>query len=357
MRYRIASVSGDRVVLRFSMPERPFIISILIVMGVFFLFLGIADALPDAGPPEPLLALFFIGFGLFCFCAIFLFATGLHFPARLIFDNAEGWLLVKGKKGETEGAVPYSGIAGISVCRTASDRMILHSTGIDLRQGSRWELYAARKEAKALAFKETLGKSVKLDATPGKEPRVSSGPHREGEAAGRILFSWRRKSNALQLGVSVLSLISFCGAIVGMKPFASGPTAYLVALAFVAFLLVMAVWGIIRTAGESNQVEIDTTAVTWRRRSLFLGERTASMPRADIAAVDLSFSFARMESAITLLRQEETEPFTRYRRGTFEGLEAFRIISFIRKLNRIDMSALPLGDRLSLTEAIRESLG
>ena len=67
---------------------------------------GLAFAIPGENA-DPLRALFFLGFGLFCFCAIFHVSTGIAFPKRLVFDDASGWLLAEVKGSRMEKAIPY----------------------------------------------------------------------------------------------------------------------------------------------------------------------------------------------------------------------------------------------------------
>jgi hypothetical protein len=74
------------------MPERPLVVVFLAAAAAVCLLLGIAFAIPEgtptgysassgACPGGSLRAVCFFGFGLFCLCAIFLFRTGVVFPA------------------------------------------------------------------------------------------------------------------------------------------------------------------------------------------------------------------------------------------------------------------------------------
>lgn len=85
---------------------------------------------------------------------------------------------------------------------------------------------------------------------------------------------------------------------------ATGPTAYIVAVAFGGFFFIAALVGILWTMGERTRME----------------------------------------------------RFVRYRQGTFSPIETPGLISFLRGLPRIDVSALPPADRLALAVLIRDAV-
>lgn len=356
MRYRITSAAEDRTILRLVVPERASLVILLVLVGLFCLVTGLAYTLPDGGNADPLRALFFIGFGLFCFCAIFFMAAGIPIPKRLIFDDSTGWLYAEISRGRLEKAIPYGGIAGFSLAEARRDTMNLHSAGIDIRMGGRWELYAARRSEAPKRFLDALASSVHLGSPTLGDPPSPLEMKENRFAGGKRRFEWKRRARALPLAASLVTLISFSAAFVGIKPLASGVGAYIVALSFLVVLLSAAVIGALRAAGERIRVEVDSGSVSWWRSSLFVREKGFAIRTSDIRAADLSFSFARMESAVSLLRAEDLERFSRYRQGTLSPLEAMRIPGFLRALRRIDVSALGLGDRVLLAEAIRSLL-
>jgi hypothetical protein len=129
-----------------------------------------------------------------------------------------------------------------------------------------------------------------------------------------------------------------------------------VALGFAALLVAAAAVSLLGAAGERHEVQLGAGSVSYRRSSTFRREKSFRVAISAVAAVDLSFSFARMETAISLLAPGEMDLFTRYRQGTFCPAEAAGILSFLRALRRIDVSALPPGERLGLAEILREAL-
>jgi hypothetical protein len=353
MRYRIVSSKDGRTILTLSMPERAIVVILLVIIGLFCLMVGVGYTIPDGGGMDPMRALFFIGFGLLCFCAIFFLSTGTVLPKRLVFDDAEGWLLTEDRKGGREKAIPYGGIAGFSVAAARRDTMNLHSVGIDVGKGGRWELYTSRHAIAAEHFKEALLATVQLDSPTIGERAAPTGMTGTKLPGGKVRFEWKRRARPVSLVASLVTLLSFCGTFAAIRPLVSGTAAYVIALAFVTVLLAVVAAGAVRTAGERMRVEVDPKTVSWWKSSAFIREKARSMRIAEIASVDLSFSFARMESAVALLHADEIERFTRYRQGTFSPVEAFGILRFLRSLTRIDVSALALGDRVALAEAIR----
>jgi hypothetical protein len=356
VRYRITSAAEGRTVLTLAAPERASLVTLLVLIGLFCLLTGLAYALPDGGKADPLRALFFIGFGLFCFCAMFFAVAGIPFPKRLVFDDPTGWLYAEISRGKPERAVPYGGIAGFSLREARRDTMNLHSAGIDIRMGGRWELYAARRPDAPKRFLDALSSSVHLGSPTLGDPPAPLEMKETRFADGKRRFEWSRRARALPLAASLVTLISFSAAFAGIRPLASGAGAYLIAFSFLVVLLSATAVGAIRAAGERVRVEVDPGSVSWRRRSLFAREKGFTVPTSDIRAADLSSSFARMESAVSLLRAEDLERFNSYRQGTLPPLEAMRIPAFLRSLRRIDVSALGLGDRVLLAEAIRSLL-
>jgi hypothetical protein len=351
MRYKLASADADRLTLAFSMPERGLIIGFLAVAAAVCLLMGLAYAVSD-DPGDGLRALCFSGFGLFCLSAIFLFVTQFTPPRRLVFDNAAGRLLVHDRKDQAGEEVPYTGIRGFSVYPSFSQRVLSHSVGIDLARGGRIELYAPRSEAKATSFRDTLAKGVTLSSAAQRA--AANGP--DQPRPGVLELAWSRKTRPLSLVVSLLVLLSFVGALVDSRPFASGPGAWVAALAFGAFFLLAAVIGVLRTLGEHMSLRVDERTFQFSRRSSLSRGATISLPLSQIAAVDFSMILSRVATRITLLRAEDVEKFTSWRQGTFRPTETVDMFRFLRQLPQVDVSALPASQRFSLAEAIRERL-
>jgi hypothetical protein len=359
MRYRLASADPTRAILTLRMPERPFVIAFLAVAALVCLLVGLAFAIADgpaASPGDGLRAVCFIGFGLSCLCAIFLFSTGIVFPKRLTFDNPTGWLTVQDARGETEGAVPYDGIAGFSVCRATANGIVRHSVGIDLSRGGRWELYASRSAGRAGAFVDRLSSLVSLPVKPTGTPPASAVFPGTASAGGSILFEWKRQTRPAAMVVSILAVACFAASLATIRPFTDGAVGSAVAAGFSLLLVGAVVIGLARTAGERTVIEVGRGSVRVRRTSMLTRERVFTAPIADIAAIDLSLTFNGPQTAISLLRATEVEPFTRYRQGAFGPGEVPDIIRFLRGLRRIDVSGLPPGRRLALAEALREAV-
>ena len=362
MRYRIRTSDTRRVVLRLSMPERPLVVLFLVLVSFVCMLLGLTFAFSGENPGDPLRALSFTGFGLFCLSAIFLFSSAYvpAFPSRIEFDNDLGQLELFDRAGKPTGAVPYRGIAGFSICRAVDDRVARHSLGIDLVRGGRWELYASQNRKKVKAFRDSVTMAVKLGAYAGAATSVEALPADrlalERTQPGVLRFAWRRKSHPLSLTVSLVVLVSFVAAILGTRPFATGPAAYAVAAAFGGFFLLAALVGILRTIGERMEVRIGRGSLDVSRRSAFTRPRSFTLTFPQIAAVDFSMSFSRIGTRIVFLQPSEVERFVRYRQGTFSPEETPGLISFLWGLHRIDVSALPPADRLALAELFREAV-
>jgi hypothetical protein len=337
------------------MPERPFVIAVLAVMSVVCLLLGLSYAIPDnPGPGDGLRAVCLIGFGLFALCAISLFRAGIVFPARLVFDNTRGWMTTRGVRGRIEGSVPYSGISGFTVRRTVADAVASWSVGIDLSRGGRWELYESRRKVRADEFVGELSRLVDLRAPVKERPAGEGDLTPVGSRDGVATFAWRRRTRPGTMIVAVLVVASFAAALFAVRPFADGVAASAVAAAFGVLLVLVTAAGIARTAGEKVTVEAGPRAITWRRSSALTREKGFSVPTADIASVDLSLTFARTQTAISLLRPSEVDQFIRYRQGTFGPGEVPAMLQLLRGLRRIDVSALAPGHRFALAEALRE---
>jgi len=278
MRYRIRSSSADKVVLRLSMPERPLIIIFLILVGAVCLLSGLVYALSGTNPGDPLRALGFIGFGLFSFSALLLLSRGYDFPRQLFFMNDSGWLEAVNREGKNMGTIPYRGIGGFTVLRAA----------------------ARTSEPPA---------TVRLGV--------------DRSDPGTLRFGWKRKSHPGSLALALVVLFSFLAALVGTRPFAAGPGAWLAAVAFGAFFLVTAVVKVVQTAGERMELTVRGGSRELRR---------------------------------TRLQPPDVEQFVRYRQGTFGPAEAPGMISFLRKLPAMDVSAIPWAERLALAELIRREV-
>jgi hypothetical protein len=363
MRYRIRSSDSHRVVLTFSMPERPLVILLLAAVSLVCLLLGLAYAVSPENPGDPLRALSFSGIGLFCLSAIFLFSTAYvtAFPSRLVFENDLARLELFDRKGASIDSIPYDGIAGFSVCRSVDDRVARHSFGFDMVRGGRWELYASQDRRKVKAFGDSMTSTVKLGARAAGNAavaRLSTAGRLALDRAkpGELRFAWRRKAHPFSLVVSLVVLLSFLAAIVGTRPFATGPGAYAVAVAFGAFFLLAALAGIFRTIGERMEVRIRRGSLDFSRRSALTRPRSFALTLSQVASVDFSMSFSRIGTRIVFLRPDEVERFVRCRQGTFSPAEVPGLISFLRGLPRIDVSGLPPADRLALAELIREAV-
>ncbi len=338
------------------MPEKPLITAFLVLVCVVCLVVGLAYALTADGRGDTTAAVGFLGFGLFCLCALFFLPGGLPYPARLVFDNRRGWLSAHDKRRALQGAVPYDGIRGVSVLRSVSNGIVRHSAGLDLKRGGRWELYASRVEEKAGKFRDAFAAGLRLSAAAQDPPGPVPGLLPERLPDGGARYTWRRKARPVPFVASLTAVLGFAAALAGVGAFSSGAAASAVSLGFAAILVAAAAVSLLRSAGERLEVQIHSGTVSHRKSSLFTREKSFSMSLSRVAAVDLSFSFARVETAISLLAPEQVEPFTRYRQGTFSPSETLQILSFLRGLHRIDVSALAFGQRLGLAEAIREAL-
>jgi len=372
MRYRIRTSDEHRLVLVFSMPERPVVTVILALVCLVCLVIGLAYALSPESPEDSLRALSFTAFGLFCLSAMFLFANAYSraFPLQMVFDNEARQLQLRGRGGSRIGSIPYAGISGFSVLRAVDARVVRHSLGIELARGGRWELYASPQRGPVEAFQKAVSAAVRLKAAgtgagTGTTPAPSDilvagsgprGPRVDRAEDGTLRVAWRRTAHPLQLVLSLVVLLSFAGALAGTRPFAQGLGAYVVAVIFGAFFLVAAMVSILRTVGERLEVRLGRGAVEYRHRSALTRPRDFTRPFSQVAAVDFSMSFSRIATGIVVLQPQEVAQFVRYRQGTFALSEVPGFAAFLRGLGRIDVSALELQQRLALAELIRESV-
>ena len=361
MRYKLASSDQNKVVLIFTMPERAFIIGFLTITAAACLLAGLAFAVSSGGEDDRLRALCLTGFGLFCFSAIFLFVAQFRPPRSLVFDNSAGLLVIHDRKDKVSGEVPYARIAGFSVCPSVSERILSHSVGLDLARGGRIELFATRRADRAKAFRDALDRRVTLSAAQASasgatRPIANDALDFTHPQPGVLAYEWSRRTRPMSLVVSLLVLLSFLGALVGSRPFASGPVGWIAALAFGAFFALAAAVSVLRTIGEHMSIRIDGRSLEFRRRSLLSRGSSFSLPLAQIAVVDFSMSLSQVATRITLLKVGEVRQLISYRQGTFRPAETIDMIGFLRRLPQIDVSALPAGQRFSLSEAIREKL-
>jgi hypothetical protein len=356
MKYRLRLERPSRMVLLLSMPERVFIIVFLSVVSLVGVIGGLAYALSPQDPDDLFRAICFGGVGLFCLSAIILVASSRTHASRLVFDNGTGWLSVVGPRGDSTAAIPYSGISGFSVCRRVGGRMVGHSAGMDLAHGGRWELYTSANERRAVMYRDSLAAAVTLDATVQQRPTPGRELTLERLTGNRVRYSWTRKTRPVPLAISLLVLVSFDVALVGIRPYASGPAAYAVAFGFGAAFLVAAVVSVLRTLGQRVSVEIDRSTISVESSAALVRPARFTIPISQVARVDLSMTFSSTTTRIVLLRAEEVEQFIRYRQGTFSPSETFSLVTSLRGLLRIDVTALPPVHRITLAEALREAV-
>jgi hypothetical protein len=360
MRYRLRSSDSRQVVLAFSMPERPLIISFLAIVCLVCLLIGLAYAISPEKPGDSLRALSFTGFGMFCLSAIVLFSGAYQraFPFRLVFDNERAQLELFNRKGAPIGTVPYDGISGFTVCRTVDDRVSRCSLGIDFARGGRWELYASQRRGPVDAFQQALAAAVKVKTQPGAAAQTSPADQLSVDRpeAGVLRVAWRRTSHPFSLAVSLVILISFACTLAGVRPFGEGAGAWIAAAAFGAFFLLAAAVSILRTIGERMEVRLGRGTLEYRHRSALTRPKGFTRTLSQVAAVDYSMTFSRVGTRIVALQPQEVEQFVRYRQGTFAPTEVPGMVSFLRSLARIDVSALELEQRLALAELIREAV-
>jgi hypothetical protein len=356
MKYRLHRENPSRIVLAFSMPERVVVIVLLSLIALVGVIGGLAFAPFSEDPGDPFRALCFGGVGLFCLSAIVLVATSRTHPSRLVFDNGTGWLTVADPRGGPTAAIPYSGIAGFSVCRTVDDRMTRHSAGMDLARGGRWDLYQSTDECRAAAWRDALAAAVTLDSAVLQRPTPARELTPERPGPDRLFYSWKRRTKPAPLALALLVLVSFDAALVGVGPLGSGPVSFAVALGFGAAFLLAAVVSVLRSLGQRVSVEISRNAINVERTAALLRPLRFTLSLSQVARVDLSMGFSSTNTRIVLLRPEEVETYVRYRQGTFSPTETLGMAAFLRKLLRIDVTALPPVDRITLAEALREAV-
>jgi hypothetical protein len=314
---------------------------------------GAVLALSDADAQSASRAVGFICFGLFCIGALFFFARDGRFPDQMVFDNSSGLLSLLDRKKQVLGTVPYGGIRGFSVRRVFRDTTACHAAVMDLARGGRWELVAARREEKAQALQAALSERVRLSSPSLAASPVPPGLDEKQTPGGGASFSWRRTTRVLPLVASLVTVVSFCAALLAFRSSSGSVVSSIIVTAFAALFLAAAVLGVLRSLGERFEVSLSREGISWRRRGTFRAEKTSSLRWADLAAIDMSMSFARVETAISFVRPEQKDLFTRYLDGTISPTDIPAVALLLRARSRIDVSALPMSGRLYLVERIR----
>ena len=229
--------------------------------------------------------------------------------------------------------------------------------GMELRSGGRWELYVSRSAVRAGAFCDELSRRVDLAHAPAETPdpvAISHGPLLVERPKSDVLqFSWSRRTKPREFILSLIVLLSFAAILLGIKPFGVGPKSWIVACALAAFFLCLTLASIVRTIGERLTVRISQTSIEFERRAALSKVKAFSLRRSQVAVVDFSLLLTRAATQITLLRPEEVESFVTIRQGTFSPSDTLGMMGFLRKLSKIDVSALPTRERLRLAEALR----
>jgi hypothetical protein len=337
------------------MPERVPIIIMLAAGGLVGLLGGLVVALSSQDASGQIRTLSFLGVGVFCLSALFLFAGSSVFPRSLSFDNGTGWLTVPDRPG-VAAAIPYDGISGITVCRTIDDRIARFGAGIDLARGGRWELYTSTDQRRAERYAEQLRGLLDLKAPVRERPQVTTGLTPQPSGADSVLYAWKRRTKPSALILSFLVIASFDAIIVGAWPRSSGPVGQVAAIVIGAAFLLGALLLVLRSLGQRVGVDIGRGTITVEQRSPLTRARVFSVPLSQIAQVDLTMRFSRAATRISLIRPDEVGTFLRYRQGTIPPRETLTLVPFLRGLADIDVSALPVPDRIVLAEALREAV-
>ena len=373
MRYRIASSEPRGLTLVLSMPERVLIIVILVVAAAIGLLIALAFVVSAETQDDRFRALVSAGVGLFCLSGLLLFVRGFAPPGKIELDNTAARAVVFDRKGRAEAEIPYSGLKGFSVCPVLSERILGYSVGIELERGGRWELYVSRSRERAQAFLDELSRGATLaaarapttagpavDATADPAalvPRPDSPLHREHPSADTLEYRWERKTPVRDLVTSMMVVMSFAAILVGSLPFASGLASRIVMVALAVLLVGFSVVTIARTARERKTVRIGRISIEYQRQSPLSRPSSFSIPRSQVAMVDFSLRLARVATSITFLRAGEVETFVRARQGTFAPSDTLSLVRFLGKLPRIDVSSLPMKERMELAEALRAAVG
>ena len=132
-------------------------------------------------------------------------------------------------------------------------------------------------------YRDSLAAAVTLDATVQQRPTPGRELTPERLTGNRVRYSWTRKTRPVPLAISLLVLVSFDVALVGIRPYASGPAAYAVALGFGAAFLVAAVVSVLRTLGQRVSVEIDRSTISVESSAALARPARFTIPISQVA--------------------------------------------------------------------------
>ncbi|HOD14827.1 MAG TPA: hypothetical protein PK307_14820 [Spirochaetota bacterium] len=328
-----------------------------------FLFLAAIAVLPAGlllllGDPDPYRPFFLTGMGLLFLSGGIAINTMLNLPNSLVFDNVTGALLVfegRGKKAR-QAALPYPDIETFQVNRHRRNRSTSYIVEILKKDGSFWTLFQSGSEKKAGEFRDRLLERVTLRGTSAADKQAPPACVTVAERGDSTAIEWRNRYTAGRYLMTVMLIGSMAMLIYGSRPYATSGAGYYIALAFISFIILITIWSMIDSIGRSNIVEIDRTALSYRRPGGITRTGQFTLPLGDIDAVIYNFSVSSGETGIYVLTAAEKEAIQNINRGAVELAGILNAIRVIKDAGRLDVGSLSTGDRLALESLIQETV-
>ena len=333
-----------------------------IVLSLFFFIAAIA-VLPAGllllfGDTDPYRPFFITGMGLLFLSGGIAINTLLNMPGSLVFDNVTGALLVydgRGKKAR-QAVLPYPDIETFQVNRHRQGKSISYVTEMLKKDGSFWTLFCSGSEKKAGEFRDRLLDRVALRGTSAAGGQPAPACVSMTERGDSAIIEWKNRYSAGRHLMTVMLIGSMAMLIYGSRPYATSGTAYYVGLAFISFIILLALVSILDSIGRAHRVEIDSIALSYRKTGGIFRTGRFTMSLGEINAIIFNFSVFSGETAIYVLTAAEKEAIQDIKRGAVGLGDILKAVTTLKNAGKLDVGALSTGDRLALESLIQEAV-
>jgi hypothetical protein len=359
MNYKIQSPAEETAVITLKRTRtlEAVLSSICFIIGIVFLPIGLMLFLsPDYDLHYPF---FWTGFGLLFIMGGIMVSTQLKIPEYIQFDNGNGACVIKDtKKEDSEQAViPYSEIEGFHVRSHVSNRSTSHTVEMEKKDGAFWTLYSAGSREKSESFCAGLSKRVNLGVTAGNSMQTQKPDIIEAATAdGTAAFTWANRYAFKSYLFLILALSSMGMIIYGSRPYAAGIIQYAIAVAFIVFITLIAVFSLLNNIGRKHRIEITKDALTYRKTGGIIKSGQFSLPIGEIDSILFNFSLSTMETVIYVLKKEEKEFLQDIKRGTFQKGDIFKAIALMKSVRKIEVGDLSIAGKVSLEELLQKTV-
>jgi hypothetical protein len=359
MNYRIMSSREETgtITLKRTRTMEAVLSAICFIIGIVFLPIGLILFLsPGYDLHYPF---FWTGFGLLFLMGGIMVSTQIKIPEYLVFDNSNGVCVIKEtKKDDSEKAViPYSEIEGFHVCSHVSQKSSYHVVEMEKKDGSFWSLYSVAGSEKAGAFRDQLAARVNLAASAKKSDQAQKPGHIDVTTTGETtVFTWANKYAFKSYLLLILALSSMGMIIYGSRPYATGPVQYAIAVAFIGFITIVAVFSLLNNIGRKQRIEITKDTFTYRKTGGIIKTGQFLLPIGEIDSILFNFSLSTMETVIYVLKKEEKEFLQDIKRGTFKKGDIFGAIALMKSIRKIEVGDLSIAGKVSLEGLLQKTV-